>query len=65
VVGWIDRSGIDLDAEARKAVQSYLGEPAALAQGSIVAVIQGVIAVFIAPLRSRRSHWTARRERLT
>ncbi len=47
VVTWIDRSGVDLDVEARKAVQSYLGDGAALAQGSIMAVVQTVIAVFI------------------
>jgi len=47
VVTWIDRTGVDLDVEARKAVQAYLGDGAALAQGSIMAVVQTVIAVFI------------------
>lgn len=47
VVEWIDRSGVDLDAEARKAVQNYFGDGAALAQGSLMAIIQAVIAVFI------------------
>jgi len=47
VVAWADRTGVDLDAEVRKAVQSYFGEPAALAQGSVVATLQAVIAVFI------------------
>ena len=47
VVSWIDRTGVDLDGEARKAVQSYFGDGAALAQGSIMFVIQTVIAIFI------------------
>jgi predicted PurR-regulated permease PerM len=47
VVAWLDRTGVDLDAEARKAVQSYFGDGSAMAQGSVMAVIQAVIAVFI------------------
>jgi predicted PurR-regulated permease PerM len=47
VVAWVDRTGIDLDDTARKLVQSYFGEPVALAQGSLMALIQAVIAVFI------------------
>jgi len=47
LVGWTDRTGIDLDAEARKAVQGYFSDPVALAQGSIEALIQAVIAVFV------------------
>jgi predicted PurR-regulated permease PerM len=47
VVRWADRTGIDLDAEVRKAVQSFFGDPAALAQGSVAALLQAVIAVFI------------------
>ena len=47
VVGWLDRTGFDIDAEARKAGQAYLGDVAALAQGSVVALFQAALAVFI------------------
>ena len=47
VVVWVDRAGIDIDAEARKAAQAYLGDAAALAQGSLMALLQAAIAVFI------------------
>jgi predicted PurR-regulated permease PerM len=47
VVAWLDRTGVDLDAEAHKAVRSYLGDPAALAQGSVMALIQAIIALYI------------------
>lgn len=47
VVAWADRTGIDIDAEANKAVRSYFGDAAALAQGSVWAVLQAVVAVFI------------------
>ncbi|MBN9118588.1 MAG: AI-2E family transporter [Planctomycetes bacterium] len=56
VVAWADRTGIDIDAEARGAVRSYFGDAGALAQGSVMAVLQAVIAVFILfyMLRDRR-----------
>ena len=47
VVRWIDRSGVDVDAEARKVSQAYLGDLSALAQGSLVALFQAALAVFI------------------
>jgi len=46
-VAWIDRTGIDIDAEASKAARAYFGDAGALAQGSVMAVFQAVIAVFI------------------
>lgn len=46
-VAWADRTGIDIDTEVRKAVQENLGDPAALARGSLAAALQGAIAVFI------------------
>jgi predicted PurR-regulated permease PerM len=47
VVAWADRTGVDLDDTARKTVQSAIGDPAAMAQGSVMAVVQAVVAVFI------------------
>jgi predicted PurR-regulated permease PerM len=47
LIAWADQNGVDLDAEVRKGVQSYLGSPAALAQGSLTAALQAVLAVFI------------------
>ena len=46
-VAWIDRTGVDLEAEARTVLRSYFGAPAALAQGSVVVAIQAAIALFI------------------
>jgi predicted PurR-regulated permease PerM len=47
LVAWADRTGIDIDAEASKVTRAYFGDAAALAQGSLMAVFQAVIAVFI------------------
>lgn len=47
VVEWADRTGIDIDAEASKAARAYFGDATALAQGSVWALLQAVIAVFI------------------
>ncbi len=46
-VEWADRTGIDIDAEAQKAARAYFGDAGALAQGSVMALLQAVIAVFI------------------
>lgn len=56
LIAWADRSGVNIDAEVRKGVQSYLGNPAALAQGSLTALLQAVLAAFILfyMLRDRR-----------
>jgi predicted PurR-regulated permease PerM len=56
LIAWADGAGVDLDAEVRKGIQSFLGDPAALAQGSITAALQAVIAAFILfyLLRDRR-----------
>lgn len=47
VVVWADRTGVDLDTEVRKSVQSFLGDPAVLAQGSVAAMLQAIVGVFI------------------
>lgn len=47
LVAWADRTGVDIDAEARKAALAYLGDATALAQGSIMALLQAALAVFI------------------
>src|SRR5215204_4405409 len=47
VVEWADRTGVDIDAEASKAARSYFGDASALAQGSVMALLQAVIAAFI------------------
>ena len=47
LVAWADRIGIDIDAEAGKAVRAYFGDAAALAQGSVMALVQAAVAVFI------------------
>jgi predicted PurR-regulated permease PerM len=56
VVAWVDRTGVDLDAEVRKAIQSFVGDGAALAQGSVMATLQALVALFILYyiLRDRR-----------
>jgi predicted PurR-regulated permease PerM len=47
VVAWADRTGIDLDAEVNKAARAYFGDATALAQGSVWALFQAALAVFI------------------
>ena len=47
VVGWADRVNMDIDAEVRKFVQSHVGDGAWLAQGSIRAALQAVLALFV------------------
>ncbi len=46
-VDWMERLGVDLTAEARKFVLSYTQDVSALAQGSITAIIQFLVAIFI------------------
>jgi predicted PurR-regulated permease PerM len=47
LVGWADRTGVDIDAEVRNLVQSYFGDPVAIATGSITAIFQAIVAIFI------------------
>ncbi len=46
-VEWMDRVNIDLDAEIRKLVTSYVAESTGLLQGSVLAVIHFAIMLFI------------------
>jgi predicted PurR-regulated permease PerM len=46
-VAWMDRTGIDLEAEVRKIIAAYTQDVAALAQGSVASTIQFLVAVFI------------------
>jgi len=46
-VAWIDRANIDLDAEVRKLVMSFTQNATSLLQGSLMALIQFAIALFI------------------
>jgi predicted PurR-regulated permease PerM len=46
-VAWADRVNVDIDAEVRNLVQAQFGDASALARGSVVAVIQAAIALFI------------------
>jgi predicted PurR-regulated permease PerM len=47
VVTWMERFGLDVEAEARNLVGSYTRNLSGLAQGSVTAVIQFLVAVFI------------------
>ena len=47
VAAWADRVGVDIDDEVRKAMKSVTGDASGLAHGSIMAIIQGVVAFFI------------------
>ncbi|MBP3960656.1 AI-2E family transporter [Gemmata sp. G18] len=47
VLEWVDRAEIDLNAEAQRIVRASLGNGLALAEGSLMAVFQAVIALFI------------------
>ncbi len=46
-LGWVDRANIDLDAELRKLVISYTRNAGSLMQGSLFAIAQFAIALFI------------------
>jgi predicted PurR-regulated permease PerM len=47
VVEWMDRVDLDAEAEARKVIASYTRDVTGLVQGSVTAVIQFLVAVFI------------------
>lgn len=44
---WAERMNVDIDRQAREFVASYTQDPASLLQGSIWAIIQAAVAVFI------------------
>ena len=47
IVAWVDSANIDLDAEIRRLIMSYVREPSSLLQGSLAALIQFALALFI------------------
>ena len=47
VVGWMDRVGLDVDREVRGLVASYTENASGLVRGSLLALIQFVVAMFI------------------
>lgn len=47
VSAWSERMNVDVDRQARGFVMSYIQDPASLVQGSIWAIIQAAVAVFI------------------
>lgn len=46
-LGWLERVGLDVQAGARAMVESYIQNTSGLAQGSMMAVIQFLLAMFI------------------
>jgi predicted PurR-regulated permease PerM len=46
-LAWMERVGLDVGAEARGLVESNLGQTSSLAQGSVMAAIQFLLAMFI------------------
>lgn len=46
-VGWMDRVGVNLDAQLRGLVEPYTQDAAGLAQGSLRAILQLAIALFV------------------
>jgi len=47
VIEWLERVGLDLQAAARTIIESNIPASAGLAQGSVIAVVQGLLAIFI------------------
>ena len=47
VVAWADRVDMDIDAEVRKFIKSHVGDGAWMAQGSILAGLQAILALFV------------------
>jgi predicted PurR-regulated permease PerM len=47
VVGWMDRVGVDVDREVRALVASYTQSASGLVRGSLLALVQFAIAMFI------------------
>ena len=47
VIAWMDRINVDVEAEIQKMVTTFLPDPQGLAQGSISASVQFLVAMFI------------------
>jgi predicted PurR-regulated permease PerM len=47
VTEWADRAGVDLDHRARQVVAGYTRDATALIQGSMAAVVQAAVALFV------------------
>jgi predicted PurR-regulated permease PerM len=47
VVSWMDRAHVDIDVELRKVFASYTQDLSSLVEGSVMAILQFVVAVFI------------------
>ena len=47
VLGWLERVGLDVQAGARSIIESYIQNTSSVAQGSIMAVVQFLLAMFI------------------
>lgn len=64
-VGWMDRVGVNLDVQLRALVEPYTRDASALAQGSLLAILQLAIALFVLyHLLKDRSHLLAAFARL-
>jgi predicted PurR-regulated permease PerM len=57
LIAWLDRIHVDLDEELRKFINSFTQDISGLLQGSVVAIIQAAVALFILfyLLRDRRA----------
>jgi predicted PurR-regulated permease PerM len=47
VVAWMDRAGVDVEQEVRKVITGLTGDASAILRGSLAAILQAVVAVFI------------------
>src|SRR5262249_22982358 len=47
VADWIDKANVDLDAELRRLILTYTREPSSVLQGSLAAIVQFAIALFL------------------
>lgn len=47
VIAWMERVDLDVEEEIRKMVRAYTGDISSLAQGSVTAMIQFLVALFI------------------
>ena len=64
-VRWMDRTGMSLDTQVRRLVEPYTQDAAGLAQGSLVALLQLAVALFVLyHLLKDRSHLLAALARL-
>lgn len=47
VVEWMDRAGVDINLEARKLISGYLSSISGLLQGSLAALVQAAVALYV------------------